>query len=76
VIQNFFQSIGMPKLSIFLSLTRQLIFLLPLLWTLPRIFGVKGVWLSMAGGDTLAFVLALITITIITRRQERKLNNI
>jgi hypothetical protein len=37
---------------------------------------VKGVWLSMAGGDTLAFVLALITITIITRRQERKLNNI
>jgi Na+-driven multidrug efflux pump len=76
VIQNFFQSIGMPKLSIFLSLTRQLIFLLPLLWTLPRIFGVKGVWLSMAGGDTLAFVLALITITIVTRHQERKLNNI
>ena len=31
VIQNYFQSIGMPRLSIFLSLTRQLIFLLPLL---------------------------------------------
>jgi putative MATE family efflux protein len=74
VIQNFFQSIGMPKLSIFLSLTRQLIFLLPMLWILPPLFGVKGVWFSMAGGDTLAFILALITVTIVTRRQERKLN--
>jgi putative MATE family efflux protein len=36
VIQNFFQSIGKPHISIFLSLTRQLLFLIPLLIVLPR----------------------------------------
>ncbi|MDE6323749.1 MAG: MATE family efflux transporter, partial [Paramuribaculum sp.] len=44
VIQNFFQSIGKPRISIFLSLTRQLIFLLPLLFILPRHWGIDGVW--------------------------------
>lgn len=39
VIQNFFQSIGKPQLSIFLSLTRQLLFLLPFLLILPKHFG-------------------------------------
>ncbi|MDE6304639.1 MAG: MATE family efflux transporter [Paramuribaculum sp.] len=62
VIQNFFQSVGKPKLSIFLSLTRQLIFLLPLLLILPDHFGVDGVWISMAGSDILAFVLAILTM--------------
>lgn len=73
VIQNYFQSIGKPKLSIFLSLTRQLIFLLPLLWILPPHFGVDGVWASMAGSDFLAFVLALITVLITSPRIKRAL---
>ena len=72
VIQNYFQSIGKPKLSIFLSLTRQLIFLLPLLWILPPLLGVDGVWASMAGSDVLAFLLAVITAVITTRRFNRK----
>lgn len=68
VIQNFFQSIGKPALSIFLSLTRQLIFLLPLLAVLPRHFGVSGVWASMAGSDVLAFILALLTMIFMMKR--------
>ena len=68
VIQNFFQSIGKPVLSIFLSLTRQLIFLLPLLAILPKHFGVPGVWASMAGSDVLAFVLAVITMILMMKR--------
>ena len=68
VIQNFFQSIGKPALSIFLSLTRQLIFLLPLLAFLPPHFGVPGVWASMAGSDILAFVLALATMIVMMKR--------
>lgn len=72
VIQNYFQSIGKPKLSIFLSLTRQLIFLLPLLWILPPYLGVDGVWASMAGSDVLAFLLAVVTAVITTRRFNRK----
>ena len=71
VIQNFFQSIGKPRLSIFLSLTRQLIFLIPMLLLLPPMFGVNGVWASMAASDLLAFFLAVITLWIMLRRLNR-----
>ncbi|MDE6370926.1 MAG: MATE family efflux transporter, partial [Duncaniella sp.] len=62
VIQNFFQSVGKPKLSIFLSLTRQLLYLLPFLVWMPRVWGIDGVWLSMCTSDFLAFVTALVTL--------------
>lgn len=75
VIQNYFQSIGKPKISIFLSLTRQLIFLLPLLWFLPRFFNINGVWASMAGSDMLAFITAITTLIIINRRYSHQLTN-
>ncbi|MCD8317431.1 MAG: MATE family efflux transporter [Paraprevotella sp.] len=54
VTTNFFQSIGKAYISIFLSLTRQLIFLIPLLIILPRFLGVKGVWISMPIADIIA----------------------
>ena len=73
VIQNFFQSIGKPQLSIFLSLTRQLLFLLPFLIILPKHFGIPGVWASMAGSDMLAFIVAIVTAIVMLRRHERKL---
>ena len=68
VIQNYFQSIGMPKLSIFLSLTRQLLFLLPFLWILPHYMGVDGVWVSMCSSDGLAFVVAVVTLLFLHRK--------
>lgn len=71
VIQNFFQSVGKPKVSIFLSLTRQLIFLLPCLFILPRHWGVDGVWASMSASDFLAFVTAIITLIIMSRKEAR-----
>lgn len=71
VIQNYFQSIGKPKLSIFLSLTRQLLLLLPLLWLLPRFWGISGVWSSMAGSDFLSFLLAIIVMYITTRKYNK-----
>lgn len=74
VIQNYFQSIGHPAWSIFLSLTRQLIFLLPMLWILPPRMGVDGVWTAMASADFIAFVLALATVLILNRRISRRLN--
>lgn len=74
VIQNYYQSIGKPKLSIFLSLTRQLIFLLPLLWILPEYFGVSGVWASMAVSDMMAFIIAFVTLIVTTRRFNKKFN--
>ena len=71
VIQNFFQSIGKPQISIFLSLTRQLLFLLPLLLILPRYFGVKGVWASLCGSDLIAFIVAMVTMLVMMRRLNR-----
>ena len=68
VIQNFFQSIGKPKISIFLSLTRQLLFLIPFLIVLPRYYGVKGVWASMCGSDLIAFIFALVTVIVMVKR--------
>ncbi|MEG2820637.1 MAG: MATE family efflux transporter, partial [Muribaculaceae bacterium] len=62
VIQNFFQSIGKPKISIFLSLTRQMIFLLPFLLIFPGLWGINGVWLSMSVSDGLACVLSIGTL--------------
>lgn len=72
VITNFFQSIGKPKLSIFLSLTRQLIFLIPFLLILPEFFGINGVWASMAASDLLAFLVALATLIVMMRRVNHK----
>ena len=58
VVSNFFQSIGMARQSIFLSLTRQVLFLIPLLIILPRYWGMTGVWISMPISDFIASVVA------------------
>ena len=60
VITNFFQSIGKAKVSIFLSLSRQMIFLLPLLIVLPPIMGVDGVWAALPASDTVSFIITWI----------------
>lgn len=76
VIQNFFQSIGKPKLSIFLSLTRQLLFLLPFLIILPKIYGVDGVWASMCGSDLIAFFVAIVTLIIVMHRLNKHFSSL
>ena len=63
VITNFFQSIGMAKISIVLSLLRQLLLLLPLLILLPPCFGIDGVWMSMPVSDTLSALLAFVVMS-------------
>lgn len=62
----FFQSIGYAGKSIFLSLTRQLIFLLPLLLVLPHWFKdpVEGVWYAMPMADCVSTVLAVTMLTL------------
>lgn len=72
VIQNFFQSIGKPKLSIFLSLTRQLLFLLPLLIILPPLYGIDGVWISLSASDFIAFVVAVLTAVVMMKKLRPK----
>lgn len=64
VTTNFFQSIGQAHKSIFLSLTRQLLFLIPLLIILPPLWGVKGVWLAMPISDAISCVVAGTLLTV------------
>ncbi len=58
VTGGFFQYIGHAKLAIFISVTRQLLFLVPLLWILPRSTGALGVWMSMPIADCASILLA------------------
>jgi putative MATE family efflux protein len=62
VIATFFQSIGMASKAIFLSLTRQVLILIPCLIILPKFFGVTGVWVSMPISDFVASVISTVMI--------------
>jgi putative MATE family efflux protein len=57
VATNFFLSVGMSGKAIFLSLTRQALFMIPCLIILPQFFGVFGVWISLPVSDFTASVL-------------------
>ena len=59
IATNFFQSLGMVKKSIILSLSRQILFLLPLLYALPLMLDADGVWISYPISDTLATILTI-----------------
>ena len=59
---GFFQSIGKAGISIFLSLTRQLLILVPLLLILPNFFGLEGIWYSVPIADGTAAITAAIVL--------------
>lgn len=76
VVTNFFQCIGKVKISIFLSLSRQLLFLIPLLVILPHFFNLNGVWASLPSSDFLAsLVAAIIMVTYMRRLKKQSVNN-
>lgn len=64
VVSSFFQCIGYVRKAIFLSLSRQLLFLIPFLIVFPSLWGTDGVWWSMPASD---FVAALIALVMISR---------
>ena len=73
VITNFFQCIGKVKISIFLSLSRQLLFLLPLLVLLPNFYGINGVWASMPTSDLISVTVAISIMTVYLRRFKKEM---
>lgn len=58
VSTNFFQSLGMAGKAIFLSLTRQILFMIPLLMILPPKFGLSGVWVCFPISDCISTIVA------------------
>ena len=71
VTGNFFQCLGMVRKSIFLSLSRQLLFLLPLIYTLPLWLQETGVWISFPISDTLNVIISAILIVQLFRKFDR-----
>jgi putative MATE family efflux protein len=59
VITNFFQCIGKVKVSIFLSLSRQLFLLLPMAYVFPLFWDLDGVWFSMPASDFGSFAMTI-----------------
>lgn len=72
ISSNYFQSIGKAKISMFLSLLRQVILLIPCLIILPKIFGLTGVWLAGAVSDGLSSLITLIIFFMSVRKLKDK----
>ncbi len=72
VVSTFFQSIGMAKKAIFLSLTRQVLFLIPLLIILPQYLGISGVWLSMPIADFISVIITAVLLIVQYRQFKRR----
>lgn len=68
---NFFQALGKPKKAAFLSLSRRVLLLIPLVFILPRFFGVAGVYMAYPVAD----VVATITTLWFLRRELAKLGS-
>lgn len=62
ISSNFFTSIGSPKKGIFLSLTRQIIFLLPLILLLPLVMGIDGIMYAGPVADLIAAVVSVVMV--------------
>ena len=70
ITSNFFTAIGKPKKGVFLSLTRQFIFLIPLIIVLPLIFGFEGLLYAQPIADLLACIICIVMIVQEFRKSE------
>lgn len=75
VITNFFQCIGKVKISIFLSLSRQLLFLLPLLAVLPHFYNIEGVWASLPMSDLAAAIVTAYIMVAYMKKMKKQMNS-
>ena len=76
VITNFFQCIGKVKVSIFLSLSRQLFMLLPMAYFFPMIWQLDGVWYSMPASDFGSFAMTIPLLWWYMRKLKAGSNNV
>lgn len=72
VSANYFQAVGKAKISIFLSLSRQVIVLLPLIIVLPQIFKLDGVWMAGPSSDFIASLITALFLIKELKKLERK----
>ncbi|MFR9603088.1 MAG: MATE family efflux transporter [Rikenellaceae bacterium] len=70
VTVSYFQSTSRPQYSVTLSLTRQVLVLIPLIWLLPRFWGLQGVWIAPSVADVISAMISFVFVW----REYRKLN--
>ena len=68
-VTNFFQTIGKVRISIFMSLSRQLLFLLPMMLGFAALWELDGVWFSLPASDFAAFLVAVVIMQRFKSRQ-------
>ena len=73
VVGNFFQFIGKAKRAILMSVTRQMLFIVPLLLVLPDRWGTDGVWYSMPIADSVSVLLAAVLLVLQLRKFRREM---
>jgi len=71
VTTNFFQSLGEATKSIFMSLSRQVLCLLPFLFILPPLFKLDGVWYSFPASDLISALMGVVLLIIEMRKINR-----
>jgi putative MATE family efflux protein len=64
---SLFQAFGKARPALFLTLFRQVLFLIPLVLILPRFFGLTGVWLSFPVADIISFIITYVLVAYTTR---------
>lgn len=75
VTTNLFQALGMAGKSVFLSLTRQIIFMIPLLFILPRYWSLDGVWATYPISDFLSTLVAIVMLVKLMKPLKRRTEN-
>ena len=68
ITTNYFQSIGRAGISIFLSLSRQILLLIPFILLFPPIWQLKGAWLAQPASNIIAAIIAVVILTIHVRK--------
>jgi Na+-driven multidrug efflux pump len=58
IVGNYFQSTGKAGISAFISLSRQVIVLIPMLFILPSFWGLSGVWFSAPISDFISAIMS------------------
>ncbi|NBI07422.1 MATE family efflux transporter [Senegalia massiliensis] len=76
VCSNYFQAVGKPKHAMFLSLSRQVVFLIPGIILLSKVFGLKGIWMAAPVSDILASLVTGIWITLEMKKLNENTNNV
>jgi Na+-driven multidrug efflux pump len=72
VSAGYFQAVGKPKLSMLLSLSRQILLLIPAVLILPEIFGLEGVWAALPTADACSMIITVTCLVFELRHLQKR----